>query len=577
MIRQCVRSSLDKRSCLVHLLLHVLVVSADIVAGQRFDSAHARCDAVLGQDLELADLAGVLYMRAAAELGGELAHLDDADFVAVFLAEQRHGAALLGILNAHDCGLDVKTFGNLLVYEIFHSLDLFRRHRLEVAEVKSGAVGILVGSLLLDVCAQNDAQCLLHEVGRAVVSAGVAAVLRVDLESDHVAHLEHAACHYADVRDLGTCHMLGLLDLEGALSADDLADIADLSAHGAVERCFLCDDRGAHAVGHSLGHLIGLLVRFVVELRQRDDLAVLDQLVIAVEFRALGSVHLIVNGRLFAAHGSLDPAALGSLAGLCSRLLKSVDVDVKSVLDQHVLRGVDRESVCIVEEESVVAGQLFFALCAELLHHACQNIETLVDGLSKSLFLDGQVLEDEDLLLLQLGIAVFGALDDRLSELCHEGALDAELSALTDGAADQTAKDVASALIAGHDTVGDHEGRGADVVRDDTDGDIGLVVLSVLAAGQCADFVSERADCVHVEERSDVLNRHCQTLKAHTCVDIFVLELCVIAVSVIVELGEYDVPDFHEAVAFAAHDVLGTVTPFLAAVIVDLGAGAAGA
>ena len=115
------------------------------------------------------------------------------------------------------------------------------------------------------------------------------------------------------------------------------------------------------------------------------------------------------------------------------------------------------------------------------------------------------------------------------------------------------------------------------MVCDDTDGDVGLVFFAVLAACQRADFISERADRVHVKEGCDVLHGDRQTLQAHARIDILVLELRVIAVSVVVELGEYDVPDFHESVAFAAHDVLGTIPPLFAAVIVDLSAGAAGA
>ena len=114
------------------------------------------------------------------------------------------------------------------------------------------------------------------------------------------------------------------------------------------------------------------------------------------------------------------------------------------------------------------------------------------------------------------------------------------------------------------------------MVCDDTHGDIRLVIFAVLAACKRAYFISERADSIHVKQGSYVLNSYCQTLQAHACVDVLVLELSVVAVSVVVELGEYDVPYFHEAVAFAAHDVLGTVPPLLAAVIVDLGAGAAG-
>ena len=64
------------------------------LAGDRLDAADARGDGALGDDLEEPDLAGGVEVRAAAELGGEVADADDADAVAVLLAEQRHRPAL---------------------------------------------------------------------------------------------------------------------------------------------------------------------------------------------------------------------------------------------------------------------------------------------------------------------------------------------------------------------------------------------------------------------------------------------------------------------------------------------------
>ena len=45
-------------------------------------------------------------MRAAAQLLAEAGNRDDADLVAVFFAEQRHGAGRDGLIERHDVGLD---------------------------------------------------------------------------------------------------------------------------------------------------------------------------------------------------------------------------------------------------------------------------------------------------------------------------------------------------------------------------------------------------------------------------------------------------------------------------------------
>ncbi len=91
-----------------------------------------------------------------------------------------------------------------------------------------------------------------------------------------------------------------------------------------------------------------------------------------------------------------------------------------------------------------------------------------------------------------------------------------------------------------------------------------------------ADPVGDVHDGVHVEEGVHVLTHHGQTLQAHAGVDVLLLELGVMALTVVVELGKDHVPDFHIAVAVAAHGAAGLAAAvLLAPVIVDLGAGAA--
>ena len=68
------------------------------LAGQGLDAADAGGDRALGHDAEQRDVAGAADVGAAAQLDRvgaavrRLAHRDDADLVAVLLAEQRHGA-----------------------------------------------------------------------------------------------------------------------------------------------------------------------------------------------------------------------------------------------------------------------------------------------------------------------------------------------------------------------------------------------------------------------------------------------------------------------------------------------------
>ena len=149
---------------------------------------------------------------------------------------------------------------------------------------------------------------------------------------------------------------------------------------------------------------------------------------------------------------------------------------------------------------------------------------------------------------------------------------------MTRRAAQQAAQDVAAALVARQHAVADHKARGADVVGDDAQGDVARVALAVVRAGDLADLVGDVHDGIDVEQGVDILADHRQTLQTHAGVDVLLLELGVVAVTVVVELGKDVVPHLNIAVAVAADRAAGLTAAVLrAAVVVNFGAGAAGA
>ena len=88
-------------------------------------------------DFYHADIAGVVNVSAAAKLHGA-AIFDDAHFIAIFLAEESHGTHLSGLGDRHASVL-VASDGeaHALVGESLHARQLFRRHLLEMREVKA--------------------------------------------------------------------------------------------------------------------------------------------------------------------------------------------------------------------------------------------------------------------------------------------------------------------------------------------------------------------------------------------------------------------------------------------------------
>ncbi len=134
-----------------------LMVFAEVAqrafAGDGLETAHAAGDASFFQNFDQADFAGRRGVRAAAEFGGEVADANDANVVAVLLAEERHGLVFV------DGNIDGNVFNDLdaivaqdfFIGEVFDVLQFFVAERGEVGEVKAQVRGIDQRSRLLDV------------------------------------------------------------------------------------------------------------------------------------------------------------------------------------------------------------------------------------------------------------------------------------------------------------------------------------------------------------------------------------------------------------------------------------------
>ena len=105
----------------------------------------------LSETSEEADVAGGAHMRAAAEFLAEPGNRDDADLVAVLLAEQRHGASGDGLLRVLHVGLHRRVLQDLLVDDPLDLELLLARDRVEVDEVEPQPIGRDERAGLLDV------------------------------------------------------------------------------------------------------------------------------------------------------------------------------------------------------------------------------------------------------------------------------------------------------------------------------------------------------------------------------------------------------------------------------------------
>ena len=171
-------------------------VPARGVARHRLEPAHARRDRSFGNDGDDADVAGAVDMGAAAELDREgavraraverRAHRDDADLVAVLLAEEGAGAGLDRLVDGHELRHDRLVLQEHRVGDVLDLSDLVVGDRLRVAEVEAQAVGRDERALLSHVLAEHLAQGLVQEMRRRVVGADRRAARAVDRELERL-------------------------------------------------------------------------------------------------------------------------------------------------------------------------------------------------------------------------------------------------------------------------------------------------------------------------------------------------------------------------------------------------------
>ena len=132
------------------------------------------------ENLEQADVARTAHVRAAAELGGEIADLKNTHAVAVLVAEERERARCDGFVVRNDANMRVAVQADLLVDERLDPRELGRTHGLVVREVEAQPIGRDERALLLDVLAEHSPQRRMQQVRRGVIQHDRCAPLRVD-------------------------------------------------------------------------------------------------------------------------------------------------------------------------------------------------------------------------------------------------------------------------------------------------------------------------------------------------------------------------------------------------------------
>ena len=254
-----------------------------------------------------------------------------------------------------------------------------------------------------------------------------------------------------------------------------------------------------------------------------------------------------------------------------------VHIDRHSLILNHFNGQVDGEAISRSQQERVSAGENRLIFRLVLCHLGVEDRHTGINGLGKVLFLDLDDTDDVVRTLTQIAVMALVFLDHRVNHLIQEGMINTQQLAVTGSPAQKAAQDIATAFVGRQNAVSDHKGRCPDMVCDHTQRHIGLGALAVGSAGDRGHMVSNVHDRIHVKQAVHILTDHRQPLQAHTGVDILLDQLCIVAVAVIIELGEHIVPDFHVPIAVTAHSTIRLAAAvLLAPVIVNFRARTAG-
>ena len=507
-------------------------------------------------------------MGAAAELDGHIAHLHHPDGVAVFFTEHSHGALFLGLLNGQHLRHHGIALQDGVVDQLLHLMQLVRGDGLKVGEVEAQPVRLHQGARLVHVVAQHLFQGRIQQMGGAVCPADGLAALGVDGGVYGVTHMERALCQLPVVHEFAALILLHVRHGEQHARGADGAVVGHLAAHLRIEGRLVQHHHGVGpggdlapqlVLGHQSHHRgVELIVVIAHELRGRDVLAELHA------------------GPAQVAQGL--PGLPGPLLLLLHQLPEALLVHGHALLGHHLRRQVDGEAKGVIQPEGVRTGKHLLALGLVLGQQVGEDLHAAVDGAAEILLLGADDLGDIRLLFPQIRILSLVFMDHGVHHLIQERLIDAQELPMAGGPAQQPPQHIAPALVGGKDAVADHKRGRADVIGDDPQGHIPLFRLAVVSAGELGHLVGDVHHGVHVEQALHILAHAGQTLQPHAGVDVLLLQLGIVALAVVVELGEHVVPDFNVPVAVAAHGAPGLAAAVLgAAVIVDLGAGAAGA
>ena len=420
---------------------------------------------------------------------------------------------------------------DLLVDQSLDLRGLFGGQRFVVGEVEACLVGVHQRAFLLDVVART-AQGPVEQVRRSVVAHGVRAV-DADLQRRRLARLDTALGDMADVQH-GVTEFLRVRHLEKPGRRDDGARITDLAALLAVEVGVVQQQGGLFLSLQSPRRLDGVVAHPADDGAGRGQAAVLGRV---VRLR-----QLTLNG----GHDELLPALARLFLELVPQVGVPLAVNAQPRLGCHLLSDVDEEAIGSVQVKGFLAADDLATRRTRPLGHFLKQLQPAVQSANESFLLFEDGVHHLLRIAAQLGEGAAHDLDNRRHQFVQERRRCTQvLPAISLGAAQDAADDVAAFLIRRPGPIGQGEGQCPNVVGDYPIGGI-LDVTECAGVLRCSRHLlnggEEGREDVGVVVARLVLDDRGDALEAHAGIDVPRRQRAEFAIAAAVVLDEDEVP-----------------------------------
>src|SRR5690606_13164412 len=317
---------------------------------------------------------------------------------------------------------------------------------------------------LLHMFAQNLLERLVQQVRGGVVTYGGSTPVGIHLSLNLVANLKAAQTDRTMMAKYIGLNFLCIHDIKSRTETGKNATVADLPAGFSIKR---------RNVQHHNGILsfLNSIDQRAVHIERLYGCSGL-QMLIALE-TGLRAVILQVRCHFELAAG-LGLSLLASHGFVVTRL-----INTKTTLAADVCRQIEWETECIVQAESSLAIQ--YATFAQRSQLIVQNAHSVDQGFLEAHFL---LTDHRSHALSRFGQFRIGLahLPDQIShQLVEKRCSLAQLMAMAQGAANNTAQHITAADIPGDDTVNDHKTAGSNMVSINLERVVGQVAGAGLA------------------------------------------------------------------------------------------------